>query len=201
VFSVIQVGACVTGSWCFHPVGAGTFNFTNKSVLTNFSLFYKSGLLHTVLLLFSSSVYSVGMLCINSYSHSALLQLIFLFFSAFHLTKSSLQEDLKRKKGAQNSNSKELEQMITKLKIQVEKDKRIEEELKEQLEERDMIIGSLESKIVILRKYLQKKNMQNNSKVLDEIISSQRPHHDKSGLEYNQKENSSSSKTIDQETK
>ena len=25
VFSVIQVGACVTGSWCFHPVGARTF--------------------------------------------------------------------------------------------------------------------------------------------------------------------------------
>jgi hypothetical protein len=24
VFSVIQVGAFVTGSWCFHPVGAGT---------------------------------------------------------------------------------------------------------------------------------------------------------------------------------
>ena len=24
VFSVIQVGAYVTGSWCFHPVGAGT---------------------------------------------------------------------------------------------------------------------------------------------------------------------------------
>jgi hypothetical protein len=24
VFSVIQVGACVTGSWWFHPVGAGT---------------------------------------------------------------------------------------------------------------------------------------------------------------------------------
>jgi hypothetical protein len=24
VFYVIQVGACVTGSWCFHPVGAGT---------------------------------------------------------------------------------------------------------------------------------------------------------------------------------
>jgi hypothetical protein len=23
-FSVIQVGACVTGIWCFHPVGAGT---------------------------------------------------------------------------------------------------------------------------------------------------------------------------------
>jgi hypothetical protein len=25
VFSVMQVGDCVTGSWCFHPVGAGTF--------------------------------------------------------------------------------------------------------------------------------------------------------------------------------
>jgi hypothetical protein len=24
LFSVIQFGACVTGSWCFHPVGAGT---------------------------------------------------------------------------------------------------------------------------------------------------------------------------------
>jgi hypothetical protein len=24
VFSVIQVGACVTGSWCFRPIGAGT---------------------------------------------------------------------------------------------------------------------------------------------------------------------------------
>jgi hypothetical protein len=23
-FSIIQVSACVTGSWCFHPVGAGT---------------------------------------------------------------------------------------------------------------------------------------------------------------------------------
>ena len=23
-FSVIQVSACVTGSWCFHPVGART---------------------------------------------------------------------------------------------------------------------------------------------------------------------------------
>jgi hypothetical protein len=24
LFSVIQVGACVTRSWCFHPVGVGT---------------------------------------------------------------------------------------------------------------------------------------------------------------------------------
>jgi hypothetical protein len=24
LFPVLQVGACVTGSWCFHPVGVGT---------------------------------------------------------------------------------------------------------------------------------------------------------------------------------
>jgi hypothetical protein len=49
--------------------------------------------------------------------------------------------------------------MIAKLKIQVEEDKRIEEELKEQLEEKDRIIGGLEAEIVTLRKDLQKKNM------------------------------------------
>jgi hypothetical protein len=100
----------------------------------------------------------------------------------------SLQEELKRKEETQNSNSEELEKMITKLKIQVEEDKRIEEALKEQLEEKDRIIGNLEAEIVTLRKDLQKKNMQNNSKVLDNIINSQRPHHDKVGLGYNQTE-------------
>jgi hypothetical protein len=49
--------------------------------------------------------------------------------------------------------------MIMKLKVQIEKDKRIEEELKEKLEERDKIIGNLEAEIVTLRNYLQKENM------------------------------------------
>ena len=84
--------------------------------------------------------------------------------------------------------------MITKLKIQVEEDKIIEEALKEQLEEKYSIIGDLEAKIVTLRKDLQNKNMQNNSKILDDIISSQRPNHDKSGLRYNHTEKDSSSK-------
>jgi hypothetical protein len=51
------------------------------------------------------------------------------------------------------------------LKVQIEEYKVIEEELKEQLEERDKIIGNLEVEIVTLRNDLQKKNMQNNSKV------------------------------------
>jgi hypothetical protein len=75
--------------------------------------------------------------------------------------------------------------MITNFKVQIEEDKIIEETLKEQLEEKDRIIGNLEAKIVTLRKNLQKKNMQNNSKVLDDIINNQKPHNDKSGLGYN----------------
>jgi hypothetical protein len=58
----------------------------------------------------------------------------------------------------------------------------------------------LEAEIVTLRKDLQKKNILNNSKVLDDIISSQKPHHDKSRLGYNQTKKGSSSKTIEQET-
>jgi hypothetical protein len=69
--------------------------------------------------------------------------------------------------------------MITKLKVQIEEDKIIEEALKEKLEEKNRIIGNLEAEIVTLRKDIQKKNMQNSSKVLDDIISSQKSHFDK----------------------
>jgi hypothetical protein len=85
--------------------------------------------------------------------------------------------------------------MITKLKIQVEEDKRIKEALRGQLDEKDKRIKILEAEIVTLRKYLQKKDMQkNNTRVLDEIISSQRPYHEKYGLGYSQTEKGSSSK-------
>jgi hypothetical protein len=63
-----------------------------------------------------------------------------------------------------------------------------------------MIIGNLEADIVTLRKDIQKKNIQNSSKVLDDIINSQKSHLDKSRLGYNQTENGSSSKTTEQET-
>jgi hypothetical protein len=51
-----------------------------------------------------------------------------------------LQAKLDKKKDTQ-----ELEQMITKLKVQIEEDKRIEEALKENLEGKDRIIGNLEA--------------------------------------------------------
>jgi hypothetical protein len=106
-----------------------------------------------------------------------------------------LQEELDKKKDTQ-----ELEQMITKLKVQIEEYKRIEEALKEQLEGKDRMIGNLEAEIVTLRKDIQKKNMQNSSKVLDDIISSQKTYFDNSGLGYNQEEKGSRSKTTEQET-
>jgi hypothetical protein len=60
----------------------------------------------------------------------------------------------------------------------------------------------LEAEIVTLINDLQKKNMQNKSKVLDDIINSKKYHHDnhKSRLGYNQTEKGSSSKTIEKET-
>jgi hypothetical protein len=91
-----------------------------------------------------------------------------------------LQAELDKKEDTQ-----ELEQMITNLNAQTEEDKIIEEALKKQLEEKYKIIGNLEE-IVRLRKDLQKKNMQNNSKVLDDIIVSKKSHHDNSRLGYNQ---------------
>jgi hypothetical protein len=90
--------------------------------------------------------------------------------------------------------------MIKNLKLQIEEDKRIEEALKQQLEGRDRITGNLEAQIVTLRKDIQNKNMQNNSKVLNGIINSEKSDHDKSRLGYNHKEKGSSSKTIEKET-
>jgi hypothetical protein len=53
----------------------------------------------------------------------------------------------------------------------------------------------LEVEVVTLRKDIQKKNMQNRSKVLDDIIGSQKSHFDKFGLGYNQTEKRSIFKT------
>jgi hypothetical protein len=53
--------------------------------------------------------------------------------------------------GSQNSNSEELEQMITSLKIQIEEERRIEEILISQLEEKDKMIGILEDRIILFK--------------------------------------------------
>jgi hypothetical protein len=123
------------------------------------------------------------------------IQVFFIFRSREKKKNKKLQAELDKRKDTQ-----ELEQMITKLKFQIEEDKRIEEAVKEQLEGKDRIIGNLEEEIVTLRKDIQKKNIHNSSNVLDDIISSKKSHLDKSGLGYNQTEKGSSSETTKQET-
>ena len=63
-----------------------------------------------------------------------------------------LQTELDKKK-----DTLELEQMITKLKVKIEEDKRIQEALKEQIKGKDEIIGNLEVEIVTLRRILKRK--------------------------------------------
>jgi uncharacterized membrane-anchored protein YhcB (DUF1043 family) len=67
----------------------------------------------------------------------------------------------------------------------------IEESLRKQLEEKEEIQMELEKEFVSLRRKLQTKNIKQNfdksTEILNQIINSQRPIHDKSGLGYNQR--------------
>jgi hypothetical protein len=86
--------------------------------------------------------------------------------------KSLKEELIKLKDGFQNPNPEEGYQMIMNLKVQVEDTRRIEETLKNQLEENEKMKERLEAKIVSQRKELQNKYVQqNNTKIFDEIIS------------------------------
>jgi hypothetical protein len=71
------------------------------------------------------------------------------------------------------------------LKTQIEEAKRIEELLKIQINEKEDSCCKLEAEIVDLRKKVEKSNkFLNSSRILDEILESQRPSRDKSGLGY-----------------
>ena len=80
--------------------------------------------------------------------------------------------------------SKSFETIIH-LKTQIEEAKRIEELLKIQINVKEESCCKLEAKIVDLRKKVEKSNkFLNSSRILDEILESQRPPCDKSGLGY-----------------
>ena len=103
--------------------------------------------------------------------------------------------------------SKELKQAYLDLKVQWEEAQVIEESLRKQLEEKEEIQVELEKEIVVLRRRLQtektKQNVNKSTEILNQIIDSQRPIHDKSGLGYNQRneELGSSSKTTKDDKK
>jgi hypothetical protein len=74
---------------------------------------------------------------------------------------------------------------IVHLKTQIEEAKRIEELLKIQINEKEESCCKLEAEIVDLRKKVEKSNkFLNSSRILDEILESQRSSCDKSGLGY-----------------
>jgi predicted nucleic acid-binding Zn-ribbon protein len=72
---------------------------------------------------------------------------------------------------------------IIPLKTQIEEAKRVEEHLKNKINEKDESCDKLEAEIVDIRKKVEKSNkFFNSSKILDEILESQRSPYDKSGL-------------------
>ena len=74
---------------------------------------------------------------------------------------------------------------IVHLKTQIEEAKRVEELLKNQINEKEESYHKLEAKVVYLRKKVEKSNkFLNSSRILDEILESQRSPCDKSGLGY-----------------
>jgi hypothetical protein len=74
---------------------------------------------------------------------------------------------------------------IVHLKTQIEEAKRVEELLKNQINEKEESCHKLEAEVVDLRKKVEKSNkFLNSSRILDEILESQRSPCDKSGLGY-----------------
>jgi hypothetical protein len=78
---------------------------------------------------------------------------------------------------------------IIHLKTQIEEAKRVEELLKNQINENEESCDKLEAEIVDLRKKVEKSNkFLNSSKILDEILESQRSPYDKLGLGYKEED-------------
>jgi chromosome segregation ATPase len=75
--------------------------------------------------------------------------------------------------------------IIVHLKTQIEEAKRVEERLKNQINEKEESCNKLEAKVVDLRKKLENSNkFLNSSQILNEILESQRSPNDKSGVGY-----------------
>jgi hypothetical protein len=103
--------------------------------------------------------------------------------------KEKEEEITRLKNGKEDMNvddeiSKSFETIVH-LKTQIEEAKRIEELLKNQINEKEESCCKLEDEIVDLRKKVEKSNkFLNSSRILDEILESQRSPYDKSGLGY-----------------
>ena len=92
-----------------------------------------------------------------------------------------------------------VEQIIAELKVNLEEAKRIEDSLTKQLMANMKDKENLEAEIVSLKAQLQKKDIsksyENSSKILEQIISNQKPFFDKTGIGYKQNTDEASSST------
>jgi deoxyribodipyrimidine photolyase len=95
---------------------------------------------------------------------------------------------------------KESENIISILKYELQEEKRIEEVILKQLTDREQVCKKLEDEIMLLKGELEKEKkeskFENSSKILDEIINSQRLPNNKTSLGYTQDSTSTSQRTF-----
>jgi hypothetical protein len=94
---------------------------------------------------------------------------------------------------------KKMEKLMSNLKNQILEENRVEESLEKSLKEKQITYEKMEAEIVHLRKELDAKLIQtkyeNSSKVLDNIITTQRDSSNKNGIVYSSEENQVNSKS------
>jgi hypothetical protein len=102
------------------------------------------------------------------------------------------KEEQKSREEEVSKSIKKTKQIIVDLKTQLQEAKRIEEVLSKQLNDKEQNCETLEAEIVLLRRKLEKgtnlSKFESSSKILDEILNSQRPSNNKVGLGYDHKE-------------
>ncbi len=90
--------------------------------------------------------------------------------------------------------------MLPDLKLKTEEARVTEEALNNMLTEKDKENEGLKLEVVLLRKKVQENNMNHSSQVLDQIISSQRSTHDKTGIGYKSEDTNASSSSSFEKT-
>ena len=94
--------------------------------------------------------------------------------------------------------NKEMDKIMINLKDKILEASKIEQSLEKSLKEKQMTYEIFEAELAFLRKELDSKHVQmkyeNNSKILDEIIITQRDPSNKNGIGYSPEENQGNSK-------
>jgi DNA repair exonuclease SbcCD ATPase subunit len=111
-----------------------------------------------------------------------------------------IKEATKSREREVSKTIKESEKTISDLKSQLLEDNKIEEVILQQLNDKKQVCEKLEAEIKLLKSEIEKEKkgsqFGNSSKILDEIISSQRSPNNKTGLGYTQDSTSTSQGSV-----